>query len=469
MPKPSTIINDPESVARYWSISRTPVPTYASPLTNMAATLVSEWSEKYPGWYDTFMESSQTEKDTTSNKKTKTSPEDDNFYDEDYGEEEMESEWFDHSTGKPKKTSSTKQNQSSSGVGGQTGTGWNMAGDILNTGSQLGYEYLKTKNPDDLSLQNEQSVAKMVGSIPGFWTKAAAATAAVSSAVTRELGNNTSAYSKDFADEAGINGFSRFANNFLSTVNNTVFGALRPFAKNVGKTKEVSDADKVSGAYSGAYKTYTASKGTGGAVFTHQNKAKNLINKGSKYALAMGESYRLNHPILESAGMNAQDISKVFSKKVSPIKTVSVGKNGMKLFDKDYLASLYLKTNSEENAGDIDFLKNGGVVGIDNNIIPEGALHAHKNNLEDINSELDHVTEKGIPVVVTDENGEYKQVAEIEKEELVLTNELTKIIEDLWKDGSDESILKAGKILAKELIENTQDNTGVFLDGNDTN
>ena len=57
------------------------------------------------------------------------------------------------------------------------------------------------------------------------------------------------------------------------------------------------------------------------------------------------------------------------------------------------------------------------------NLIPEGALHARKHNLEKVNSELDgQITSKGIPVVAQSEGG-IVQTAEIEKEEWTLRKE----------------------------------------------
>ena len=83
------------------------------------------------------------------------------------------------------------------------------------------------------------------------------------------------------------------------------------------------------------------------------------------------------------------------------------------------------------------------------------------------NQELDKViTDKGIAVVTTDKDGKVEQVAEIEKEEIVFRLELTKKIEELWHNGSQEAMLKAGKLLVKEIMGNTDDNTEEILDGN---
>ena len=35
------------------------------------------------------------------------------------------------------------------------------------------------------------------------------------------------------------------------------------------------------------------------------------------------------------------------------------------------------------------------------------------------------------------------------------------------KDGSEKAMIRAGKLLAREIMCNTEDNTGDFLDGDD--
>jgi len=88
------------------------------------------------------------------------------------------------------------------------------------------------------------------------------------------------------------------------------------------------------------------------------------------------------------------------------------------------------------------------------NVIPEGALHARKHHMEDD----EHITKKGIPVV--DVNG--VQQAEIERNEIIFRKEVTNRLEELAKDGSDEAAIEAGRLLAEEIIENTEDRTGLI-------
>lgn len=107
--------------------------------------------------------------------------------------------------------------------------------------------------------------------------------------------------------------------------------------------------------------------------------------------------------------------------------------------------------------------KEGGSI----NVIPEGALHARKHNMD-----MEGITKKGIPVVSDKEGGEVEQQAEIEREEIIFRLEVTKKLEELEKkfyddDTSqkekDECALEAGKLLVEEILYNTQDNTGKLI------
>jgi hypothetical protein len=99
------------------------------------------------------------------------------------------------------------------------------------------------------------------------------------------------------------------------------------------------------------------------------------------------------------------------------------------------------------------------------NVIPDGALHARKNNME--LAEKGEITHKGVPVIDNDGN----QQAEIEREEIIFNKEVTEKLEKWYKEfKSDESsstekdklAIEAGKLLAKEIIENTDDRTGLI-------
>ena len=106
--------------------------------------------------------------------------------------------------------------------------------------------------------------------------------------------------------------------------------------------------------------------------------------------------------------------------------------------------------------------QNGGSI----NVIPDGALHARKHNME-----MEGITRKGIPVV-SEKDGEIEQQAEIEKEEIIFRLEVTQKLEELEKrfysdestqEEKDECALEAGKLLVNEILYNTQDNTNNLL------
>lgn len=114
------------------------------------------------------------------------------------------------------------------------------------------------------------------------------------------------------------------------------------------------------------------------------------------------------------------------------------------------------------NPLDVPEFQNGGSI----NVIPDGALHARKHNMD-----LDGVTEKGIPVISEKENGKIEQQAEIEKEEVIFRLEVTQKLEELEKKyynqessqkEKDEYALEAGKLITEELLHNTKDNAGLL-------
>lgn len=98
------------------------------------------------------------------------------------------------------------------------------------------------------------------------------------------------------------------------------------------------------------------------------------------------------------------------------------------------------------------------------NVIPDGALHARKNNLpEEISKD---VTNKGIPVVTYDEDGGLIQHAEIEKNEIIFNKSTTDKLEDYFKQykekEEDDIAIECGKFLANEILTNTDDKTGLL-------
>lgn len=128
---------------------------------------------------------------------------------------------------------------------------------------------------------------------------------------------------------------------------------------------------------------------------------------------------------------------------------IRFGKQGTKLYDLSFAHKVLNLRNT------IKF-ESGGKM----NIIPEGALHARKHNIND--PSLDgNITKKGIPVIANN-GGEINQVAEIEREEIIFSKKVTEELEKLRDIGDDQSAILAGELLVKEILYNTDDRTGLI-------
>ena len=192
----------------------------------------------------------------------------------------------------------------------------------------------------------------------------------------------------------------------------------------------------------------TAGKKTSllGNMFGYKGRRTNYINKRvnsldsqRSVASAIGQQNKQN---LVSAGNTMQDITnKNYQKLIGGLQTnILAAKKGTKLSTLKNIASSAKK-----------------------NVIPSGALHARKNNL---GGELkEAVTHKGIPVISTDNDGKITQHAEIEHSEIIFNKEVTDQLEALlkrYKDGDESAAIEAGKLLTYEILENTEDNTGLL-------
>lgn len=131
----------------------------------------------------------------------------------------------------------------------------------------------------------------------------------------------------------------------------------------------------------------------------------------------------------------------------------AIDNNNIHYVDSEDIADFITKNYKSYIPSFQKYAKGGAI-----NVIPEGALHARKHNMD-----LEGVTTKGIPVVSEKEGGEIEQQAEIEKEEIIFRLEVTKKLEELAKDGSDSAAIEAGKLLVDEILYNTVDKTNNLL------
>lgn len=139
-----------------------------------------------------------------------------------------------------------------------------------------------------------------------------------------------------------------------------------------------------------------------------------------------------------------------------------LSKKGMKFPELDEACKLISSWSIKSAKEELQKFQLGGKM----NLIPEGALHARKHQLEEVDPNLEgQITKKGIPVVTKSEGGVI-QTAEIEKEEWTLRKEFTDQLESLYalyqKDHSSEAAIKAGKLICYELLKNTDDRSGLI-------
>lgn len=181
-------------------------------------------------------------------------------------------------------------------------------------------------------------------------------------------------------------------------------------------------------------------------------KFKRIYNKGQVYRDIQGtqSDMAFNKQNLRMKG-GWQDGSVVFGRHgmiIDPVRLRTIHSIEQKITPKQ---KVFTETELVE---DIQAFKYGGSF----NVIPEGALHARLHHMED----AEDLTKKGIPVVVEKKGGELEQQAEIELNEIIFRLEVTNEIEKLMKDGSDNAAIECGKMLVKEIFENTQDRTGLI-------
>ena len=261
--------------------------------------------------------------------------------------------------------------------------------------------------------------------------------------------------SKDIKERTGITGAARFLNNSMNFLPGNL---LAIGGKKLTDSELSQETENIRGAFTGTLDDIDAAQSIGGSKvnFMLSRKTRNKMNDYIKeqnwkndLLTNISKTNTLRKQSDYAQNLNTQNINRNSG---NTYQTMAVGKEGLKLPDREMLNAIYAKK--------VTICKDGGVIGVDSNVIPEGALHKELNHMEEHNEELDKViTDKGIAVVTTDKDGKIEQVAEIEKEEIVFRLELTKKIEELWHNGSQEAMLKAGKLLVKEIMGNTDDNT----------
>ena len=253
---------------------------------------------------------------------------------------------------------------------------------------------------------------------------------------------------KNAAKAAGVTKGAGLQNIINSVPGNSWIAGL--FAKNTKKWEaDTNDILRYSSAYGGVAQNamhaedLSGTRNFGGTT----NKINSFIDRVSgQHNLATNIATEGELRKKSTAGQ--EYASQYYNTILGNNRVTNLAKQGMKFPDLETAKLIAIK------------FQNGGKM----NIIPEGALHARKNNLSDIDESFESVTGKGIPVVIMEEGGEITQTAEIEGGEIILSLDLTKQLEEYAEVGTEEAMIVAGKLLADEIIINTEDKTGELLD-----
>lgn len=294
-----------------------------------------------------------------------------------------------------------------------------------------------------------------------------------------------------FADK-GLKNLGGYTDN--QTVQDAIMSAI-PIFGNIngwaGRKADTMSRDYDTWARAG--NSYTGAESFNENTMLNQGKKYGLLSRGALKRANMGihKAGRQQNVLSDIMGYNADRMESLMNQQDMNNKAymntvfggydqsaVYAAKRGGIITPKMYqlahkVAYNYMKTHqpniddeliTEDDINNLPKFQNGGQM----NLLPTGALHAHKHHITDNNPDLKgQITEKGIPVVSL-ENGE--QCAEIETNEILLNKELTDKIEelrDLYKNAEtqkekDEIAREAGELLSNDIIENTQDE-GKFI------
>ena len=375
--------------------------------------------------------------------------------------------------GSTSSTESTPNTGSTSGVGSAIGNNWfasNASRGIMSTAGEMmnmANNAIFSKSSSNRSA-NDQSASEIRSNMSDMAIKSgnpiAMAIGLGSKIVDGAMdatGVRSSQISKEVKEKTGITGAARFLNNAMNFLPGN---PLAMGGKKLTDTELSQETENIRSAFTGTLDDIDAAQSIGGSRVNFmlnrktRSKMNDYVKEQNRKNALLTDISRTN--TLRKQSDYAQDLNKQNLNRYSgnTYQNMAVGKEGLKLPNREMLDAIYAKK--------VTTFKDGGIIGVDSNVIPEGALHKELNHMEEYNEELDKViTDKGIAVVTTDKDGKVEQVAEIEKEEIVFRLELTKKIEELWHEGTPEAMLKAGKLLVKEIMGNTDDNTEEILDG----
>lgn len=312
------------------------------------------------------------------------------------------------------------------------------------------------------SFKEQQQIGNVLMKAKNPYVKAAGLAYKGLSAVAELTGTNVSKMNSEQADAAGIGKGTKFLNNAASYIPGTgILGSTM----NAEKSHVI---DSMSGAYGGTVSDInTAGTMAGQNYLFGKRKANKFIgdmNDVNKLLTDINTTNTLRKSSDYGVDIAQQNLNRYAGTNYMDMR---MGRSGLKL---DSLVEIRaMLANRQSKNEEIEKFAHGGVLE-GTNLIPSGKLHKELHHIEDSDSELaENLTRKGIPVVALSEGGEIEQVAEIEHSEITLSKALTDKLEELRKDGSEEAMIEAGKILVEEIMFNTDDKMGIINEEDSVN
>lgn len=305
-----------------------------------------------------------------------------------------------------------------------------------------------TKNPTGFDAQQNIGNALIKSGNP--YAAIAGVAYKALSGVAEQFGGNVNTINKDQANEVGLSKWERFGNNIL--------GMIPGMGWATDKTTEGQKShliDEMSNAYADSVSDIDLANQLGGSKFLFgRNKIQDHIataNRNNQLLTDMNVTNTQRKKSDYALDLAQQNLNRYAG---TNYMNMRMGRSGMKIQSLEEIRELLKNRVIEEL--DVQKFAEGG------SLMPSGKLHKELNHINELGEQYEDLTRKGIPVVTLDEGGSLSQVAEVEKDEWIWNLEFTQQIEALWKDGSEEAMIEAGKLLTEELLRNTDDISGII-------
>lgn len=333
----------------------------------------------------------------------------------------------------------------SGGLQAGLGAASSMLGGLSTSG--LTQEQASTRE----GIRSAISSAGPIGAIIG-------AASGVVDAIGSATGLNLDNIDADAAKRAGIGGKAA-TQGFINSLPG-VSMLVGMFGGRTAKSYKSAEIDQMTNAYGGSVADINAAQALSGKRMLGTGKANKFIREQNRVNNLITD-ISLESKLRKSNSAGDTYLSQNQNKYAGYTPQLLLSKKGMKFPELDVARSI-INSWTVKSTEEPQKFQLGGKM----NLIPEGALHARKHNLEKVNPELEgQITSKGIPVVAQGEGGVIQQ-AEIEKEEVIFRKEFTDKLESLYKqyqeDSSDDIAIEAGKLICYELLKNTDDRSGLI-------